>query len=195
MDQCRLSLSKKKELHFNRHKNTNLLNLSIFFNRSKKSIQVPSTENCCVDGTLFICSNCGYCNSAFAISDPSADSKNSCSADNRTDVENELMHSPIRSAKRRLRYPGDVKENEDLTPRSSKKFIRNLKTTVKKQRIKIQGLNKTKRRAYKRISTLKSLVNDLKKKNLVSENALESLKVFGFTMERVVKLYCSCSLL
>lgn len=86
-------------------------------------------------------------------------------------------HQPKRATKRRLNYPGDVREDEDLTPRSSKKFIRNLKATVTKQRLKLKNLYQKKRRATKRISSLKSLVSVLKQRNLVTENALESLKV------------------
>lgn len=103
------------------------------------------------------------------------------------DDNNELIDPPKRETKRRLCYPGDVRENEHLTPRTSKKYIRNLKATVKKQRVKIQNLNKKNRRALRRISSLKSLVSELKRRNLVSENALESLKVLDCTLKCVVK--------
>lgn len=172
------------------------------------------------DATAFICQNCGFYNSAVTTScshitphsttthndvsgysttpkTPSVEPNRSYLPDNRVFIEDidekDEFINTNRGTKRRLYYPGDVKDDVDLTPRSSKKFIRNLKRTVTKQRVKIQTLNKRKRRALSRISTLKSLVNDLKRKNLVSENALESLKVFDYASKCVVKLCLSRS--
>ncbi|XP_037051397.1 uncharacterized protein LOC119085186 [Bradysia coprophila] len=87
-------------------------------------------------------------------------------------------HPSKNGTKRRLRYPGDVRDDEYLTPRSSKKCIRILKKTVRQQRVKIRNLNRKKQRASRRITTLQCLVRDLRQKNMVSESALESLKVF-----------------
>lgn len=83
---------------------------------------------------------------------PLADQNKSYSAEHSLQCigdKNESINLPARGTKRRLCYPGDVKENENLTPRSSKKFIRNLKMTVTKQRTKIHNLHKRKRRALK----------------------------------------------
>lgn len=118
-------------------------------------------------------------NSQFHLPTPS---KNPCPIDNRVSIEDldeneNTFDQPRRGTKRRLFYPGDVREDEELTPRSSKKFIQNLKATVNKKRRLLQKLHQKKRRATKRISTLKSLVKELTQKNLVSENALEALKV------------------
>lgn len=121
-------------------------------------------------------------------------STNSCPIDNRVFIEDigidekeNVIDQPKQGTKRRLFYPGDVREDEVLTPRSSKKFIQNLKSTINKKRRQLQNLHQKKRRAIKRISTLKSLVKELTRKNLVSENALESLKVLGCTFTSCVR--------
>ncbi|KAJ6648153.1 DNA transposase THAP9 [Pseudolycoriella hygida] len=93
-----------------------------------------------------------------------------------------------RGTKRRLCYPGDVQEVEDLTPRSCKKFIRSLQKTAKKPRVKIKNLHRKRRRAVRRIVSLQCLVRKLKRKNLISENALESLKLQDDSLMQKIKV-------
>lgn len=79
---------------------------------------------------------------------------------------------------RRLRYPGDVNSDTELTPKSSTKYIASLKKAVNQRSRKIKLTAQKVRRQHKRILSLKCLLQDLRKKNMISENAVELLQVY-----------------
>lgn len=85
--------------------------------------------------------------------------------------------TPISKTKRRIYYPGDVPENSDLSPKSSKKYISTLRRTIAQQRLHSKILLQQNRRKTKKIASLESLLKDLKDKGIISDNAQQMLKV------------------
>lgn len=95
----------------------------------------------------------------------------------RSNVITETPTAP-KARPRRLYYPGDVPSDTDLTPRSSKKYIASLRKVVTKQSHRIKITAQKVRRQQKRIETMKTLLEGLKKKNMISDNAMELLQVY-----------------
>lgn len=92
----------------------------------------------------------------------------------------EEIVTPKTTRNRRLFYAGDIDDDTHLTPKSSKKFITSLRKTVISQRKKLKtGAQKVRRQNIK-LQSLKSVLQDLKKKNMISENALELLQVHRY---------------
>ncbi|XP_029678795.1 uncharacterized protein LOC115244921 [Formica exsecta] len=83
------------------------------------------------------------------------------------------------------RYVGDIQLSHLATPRQATKAINVMRRTVTQQRQKIETLQKKFSRCKQRISLLKDLVSDLKKRNYISETAANILMV------RLNKIYLS----
>nr|XP_012218139.1 PREDICTED: uncharacterized protein LOC105669661 [Linepithema humile] len=78
------------------------------------------------------------------------------------------------------RYIGDIKTPHLATPRRAKRAFNLAKLVVKKQRRQILTLQQTTGRLKKRLKTIKDLIDHLKKKNFISDNAVDCLMVhFG----------------
>lgn len=67
------------------------------------------------------------------------------------------------------RYVGDIQLSHFATPRRATRAINVMRRTVTQQRQKIKTLQKKYKRCKQRISSLKDLVLDLKKRNYISE--------------------------
>lgn len=63
--------------------------------------------------------------------------------------------------KKRLIYPGDVRDDEELGEQSAQKYISVLRKTVMDQRKQTKTLMQQNRRYQQRVSKLKSLLKDL----------------------------------
>lgn len=94
-----------------------------------------------------------------------------------TSIDSNQDQLTTKNSKRRLCFPGNLNDDIDLTPKSSKKYISTLRNTVVKQRRKIKNSCQKIRRQQRRIASLKGLLEDLRDKNLVSDNAVELLQV------------------
>lgn len=82
-----------------------------------------------------------------------------------------------------IRYPGDVKNIDKLSPNAYRAAIRVLKNQIANDRKKIKRLQSDNNRKRKKIESMESLLNDLQKKNLISHDAQNmfsvSLKTFS----------------
>jgi uncharacterized protein YoxC len=70
-----------------------------------------------------------------------------------------------------LRYAGDIKSPDVATPRRAKRSLDLAFNTIEKQRKKIKCLQDKNRRLLKKTKSLQDLVQHLKKKNLITEQA------------------------
>lgn len=75
----------------------------------------------------------------------------------------------------KFRYPGDVKR--DLTPKSANRGLEVCQTNISMLRSKIKVLKAKNLRHIRRISSLKSLLKELKNKFALSDHAAESIEV------------------
>ena len=78
---------------------------------------------------------------------------------------------------KKYRYAGDFDVAKDFSPRSGKKCIMVMKTTIEKQRSKIKMLKQSERRLKQRIKSYEEIIDDLKKKGFISENGSTTLQV------------------
>ncbi|KAL5239301.1 hypothetical protein ACI65C_006711 [Semiaphis heraclei] len=84
-----------------------------------------------------------------------------------------IIETPKR--KRRLCYIGDVKTPDFDTPKRAKVHFKRAKYQVMIQKQKIKRLNETVRRLRKKIVSIESLLNHLKKQNYITENAHDEI--------------------
>lgn len=82
-------------------------------------------------------------------------------------------------AKRLLRYPGDIKEDIEYSPRTSRVGLSVCKSKYRQLQRRIKSLQTKNRRKTKRITTLKGLLQDLRNKFTLSDHARSSIEV-GF---------------
>lgn len=75
------------------------------------------------------------------------------------------------------RYVGDLSAVDVATPRKAKRSLQMAQETITKQRKKIKSLQQQKRRLTAKIRSLKDLVVSLKKKHLLSDEAVNTLMV------------------
>ncbi|XP_071570629.1 uncharacterized protein [Temnothorax nylanderi] len=75
------------------------------------------------------------------------------------------------------RYVGDIRSPHLATPRRATRAMNLARRTIMQQRKKIETLQKKFGRCKQRISSLKDLVSDLKKRNYISEIAADNLMV------------------
>ncbi|XP_077264339.1 uncharacterized protein LOC143898626 [Temnothorax americanus] len=73
------------------------------------------------------------------------------------------------------RYVGDIRSPHLATPRRAMRAMNLARRTIMQQRKKIETLQKKFGRCKQRISSLKDLVSDLKKRNYISEIAADNL--------------------
>lgn len=76
--------------------------------------------------------------------------------------------------KKRLIYPGDVRDDEELGEQSAQKYIAVLRKTVMDQRKQTKTLMQQNRRYQQRVSKLKSLLKDLIEKTKTGHYLIES---------------------
>jgi len=81
-----------------------------------------------------------------------------------------------------LCYIGDVKTPDFDTPKRAKVHFKRAKCQVMIQKQKIKRLNETVRRLRKKIVSIESLLNHLKKQNYITENAHDEISVSYQTM-------------
>lgn len=79
--------------------------------------------------------------------------------------------------KRPLRYMGDFSEAEMTSPREARKFLSIAKERIEVQKKRIKYLQTKESRLKKRIASLKSLLNDVKRKFNMSDSACSTLEV------------------
>lgn len=79
-------------------------------------------------------------------------------------------------------YIGDVKTPDFDTPKRAKVHFKRAKYQVMIQKQKIKRLNETVRRLRKKIVSIESLLNHLKKQNYITENAHDEILVSYQTM-------------
>ncbi|XP_039301867.1 THAP domain-containing protein 6-like [Solenopsis invicta] len=79
---------------------------------------------------------------------------------------------------REARYIGDIRTPHLATTRRAKRALNIAKLVVKKQRRKILTLQQQTTRLKNRVKTMKDLIDHLKKKNFISENAVDHLMVY-----------------
>lgn len=75
------------------------------------------------------------------------------------------------------RYVGDIQLSHFATPRQATRTMNVIRRTVMQQRQKIETLQKKFNRCKQRISLLKDLVSNLKKRNYISETVANHLMV------------------
>lgn len=80
-------------------------------------------------------------------------------------------------AKRVLRYPGDIKEDIEYSPRASKIAIQICKSKCQQLQKRLRLTQRKNQRKAKRIATLKGLLTDLKNKFKLSDHARSSIEV------------------
>lgn len=79
--------------------------------------------------------------------------------------------------KRTIRYPGDINEDEEMSPKTAKRNVTLCKQKIKSQAKTIYKLKQTVRRQKKQIETLKELLKNLKTKFSLSSHAVQSIEV------------------
>jgi len=79
---------------------------------------------------------------------------------------------------REPRYIGDIRTPHLATPRRAKRALNLAKLIIKKQRRKILTLQQKTARMKNRVKTMKELIDHLKKKDFISENAVDHLMVY-----------------
>lgn len=89
--------------------------------------------------------------------------------------------------KRRKHYVGDVTTPDLSTPQRAKFHYTNAKLKILSSRIKIEVLNQKINRLNKRLTSMAALLAHLKSKNLITEEAQDTISVI--TKEH---LYCKC---
>lgn len=70
-----------------------------------------------------------------------------------------------------------MKENDFATPKRRRTNLKLFKTTISSLRCRNKHLVRRTRRLEKKVSSLKEIIDELTKSNLVSESATENLKV------------------
>lgn len=70
-----------------------------------------------------------------------------------------------------IRYPGDIKENECFTPRSAQTAVQKLKKALKIKKAKVHSLQQRLYRSNKARISIKSVLESLKTKMLISDTA------------------------
>lgn len=80
-----------------------------------------------------------------------------------------------------VRYPGDINPEECRTPRSFQTAVSKLKTALKEEKRKVHRLQQTLYRRKKTEITITSILNNLKEKMLISENARKHIKKVKYT--------------
>lgn len=79
---------------------------------------------------------------------------------------------------REPRYVGDIRTSYLATPRRAQRALNLAKLVIKKQRRKILTLQQKTTRLKTRVKTMKELIDHLKKKDFISENAVDHLMVY-----------------
>lgn len=75
------------------------------------------------------------------------------------------------------RYIGDIRSPHLKTPTRARRIMDLVRRTVEEQKKKIDNLQRSIRKHKARIASLRDLVRDLTKRNLISETAAEHLMV------------------
>lgn len=78
--------------------------------------------------------------------------------------------TPIRKTKKRYHYVGDFTEDDMHIPSKARKVLRIAKRHTESNRKKIRFLRQEKNRLEKRVASLKIILNELKKKPLLSDS-------------------------
>lgn len=79
--------------------------------------------------------------------------------------------------RRKRRYIGDMTSSDFSTPEKRRKNINVMKRTIGDQRKKIHTLQMKVRRLGKRVTSLTTLLKDLREKSLITETAETSIRV------------------
>lgn len=82
------------------------------------------------------------------------------------------------TSKRTIRYPGDIKEDEEMSQETARRNIILCKKKIKTQAQEIYKLKQTVRRQKKQILTLKQLLTNMKNKFSLSSHAVQSIEVY-----------------
>ncbi|KAF2885085.1 hypothetical protein ILUMI_21088 [Ignelater luminosus] len=91
-------------------------------------------------------------------------------------LETEVQRTPTkRKHVLTPRYVGDLSDLDVTTPRKAKRSLQMAQATITKQRKKIKSLQQQRRRLTLKIRCLKDLVVSLKKKHLLSDEAVDTL--------------------
>lgn len=89
-------------------------------------------------------------------------------------IEKELSSKrvllPVTKVKN-IRYPGDIKNNRCLSPKSSQSAIEKLQKTLQIEKAKVHCLQQRLYRSNKSKTSMKSLLENLKMKTLISDRA------------------------
>lgn len=80
--------------------------------------------------------------------------------------------------KKRVSFPGDVSDIDELGEETSQKYMSLLRKTVMTQRKQMKTLQQQNRRYHKRISTLKGLLKELMEKTKNGNFAIEAWGTF-----------------
>lgn len=84
--------------------------------------------------------------------------------------------SPVKNLKRKF-YLGDFKEDDLASPTKAKKVLTLANENVRTYRKKIKYLKQKNSRLKKRITSLKEVLNEIKKKSLITDSASKILEV------------------
>ncbi|KYN14918.1 hypothetical protein ALC57_12858, partial [Trachymyrmex cornetzi] len=83
------------------------------------------------------------------------------------------------------RYVGDICTPHLSTPRRAKRAVALAKRVLAQRTRTIKTLQQSQNRLNTRIKCMKDLVSELKRKNLISENAFDSLMVCLYNVKPV----------
>ncbi|XP_011859041.1 PREDICTED: leiomodin-2-like [Vollenhovia emeryi] len=81
------------------------------------------------------------------------------------------------------RYVGDIRTPHLATPRRAKRAIALTRRVIGQHKKTIKSLQQSRNRLRARIKSMKDLLTELKRKNLISESAFDNLMV-KFTLQR-----------
>lgn len=89
---------------------------------------------------------------------------------------NEIGRQPTK----KFRYIGDFKENDMDSPTKARKFLKIASNVVEKKDMQLKDLRKKNKKLEKRVASLEQILDEIKKKNLVSDAASNILQVNHF---------------
>lgn len=101
----------------------------------------------------------------------------------------ECRSTPKRRIFVQPRYVSEVRTPHLNSPRSAKRCFNMARTKLDFQTAKIKKLQRKNRTLSKRVANLQQLLGHLKKKNLLSENSVESLLVSIFFYCSLLKIF------
>lgn len=92
-----------------------------------------------------------------------------------------------RQSTKKFRYMGDFEEKDMNSPTKARKFLKIASNVVEKKDLKLKDLKKKNKQLEKRVASLEQILDDIKKKDLVSDTASDILQVNYFVSLRLLR--------